>query len=176
MWQTVAKRVLAGPTRSHRRSYEHRACRQAAPESALIFTFDANQVPLPTSDPALLEILKRHADHLLAKLPPSDDFIARVRQLIAQELTGGDPSADHLATRLGMSSRTLRRRLEERGTGHKALLDEIRRELAMRHLGEERLEIGEVAFLLGYSEASAFHRAFKRWTGSTPVDYREHGV
>jgi AraC-like DNA-binding protein len=78
-----------------------------------------------------------------------------------------------IASRLGTSPRTLQRRLrEEEQTSHKQLLDEIRHALALRYLDTEGLSIGEAAFLLGFSEPSAFHRAFKRWTGATPGAYR----
>ena len=78
-----------------------------------------------------------------------------------------------IAPRLHMSPRTLHRRLEEEGTSFRQVLTEVRRELAARHLSERRLAIGEIAFLLGFSEPSAFHRAFKRWTGHGPLSYRE---
>jgi AraC-like DNA-binding protein len=71
-----------------------------------------------------------------------------------------------------MSSRSLQRHLRSDGTSHRDLVAEIRRDLAMRYLAERRIAIGEVAFLLGFSEVSAFHRAFKRWTGATPAEYR----
>ncbi len=127
---------------------------------------------LSTADAGLSEVLERHAAHLLEQLPEKNDFVARVRRLITDELAGGDPSVENISTRLQMSTRTFRRRLEERGTKHRLLLDELRRALAVRYLDEEALEITEVAFLLGFSQASAFHRAFKRWTGTTPSDYR----
>jgi AraC-like DNA-binding protein len=78
-------------------------------------------------------------------------------------------SARVFAPRLHMSPRTLHRRLEEEGTSFRQVLTEVRRELAARHLSERRLAIGEIAFLLGFSEPSAFHRAFKRWTGHGPL-------
>lgn len=72
-----------------------------------------------------------------------------------------------------MSARTLHRHLEEEGTSFRQVLAEVRREIAARHLSERRLAIGEIAFLLGFSEPSAFHRAFKRWTGHGPLAYRQ---
>jgi AraC-like DNA-binding protein len=69
-----------------------------------------------------------------------------------------------------MSARTLRRRLEEEGTTMQALLDDLRQELASRYLGERKLTQTEVALELGFADARAFRRAFKRWTGKTPGD------
>jgi AraC-like DNA-binding protein len=71
-----------------------------------------------------------------------------------------------------MSVRTLNRGLAAEGTTYREVLEQIRRELASRHLANAQSSIGEVAFLLGFSELSAFHRAFKRWTGQTPAEFR----
>jgi len=84
----------------------------------------------------------------------------------------GSPSADHIAARLHMSRRTLARRLEQEGTTFKALLDELRRDLAMRWLVTEDLGVAELGHRLGFCEPAAFHRAFKRWSGKTPGQYR----
>jgi AraC-like DNA-binding protein len=73
---------------------------------------------------------------------------------------------------MGMSARTLQRQLKERGVDFKQLTDETRRRFAINYLKERKHTLTEVAFLLGYSEVSAFNRAFKRWTGSTPLEYR----
>jgi len=75
-----------------------------------------------------------------------------------------------------MSERSLQRRLADEGQTFDALLDELRHELALRYLADKTLAIAEVAFLLGYSEPSAFHRAFKRWTGKTPTQARQHAA
>jgi YesN/AraC family two-component response regulator len=96
----------------------------------------------------------------------------RLRRLVKEELCGGNPTLEHLAARLHMSARTLHRRLGEEGTSFRRVVKELRRELAERHLRERRLAIGEIGFLLGFSEVSAFHRAFKRWTGWPPFAYR----
>jgi YesN/AraC family two-component response regulator len=96
-----------------------------------------------------------------------------LRRLLEEELCGGDPALPHMAARLHMSARTLHRRLDEEGTAFRQVVDEVRRELAERHLRERVLPIGEIGFLLGFSESSAFHRAFKRWTGWRPLAYRQ---
>lgn len=79
---------------------------------------------------------------------------------------------DEVAKRLRMSRRTLHRQLAEEGTSFAELLDGLRRDLAAQYLTQARLAIGEIAFLLGLSEPSAFHRAFKRWYGAAPGEYR----
>ena len=81
-------------------------------------------------------------------------------------------TAESIATTLHMSRRTMTRRLEEEGTTYKDLLDGVRKQLAVGYLTETSMGVGEVAFLLGFSQGPAFHRAFKRWTGETPMEYR----
>jgi AraC-like DNA-binding protein len=109
---------------------------------------------------------------LLEKVPQTTAFSARVRQLIAKDLATTAPSAIGAARKLHMSRRTLHRSLQAEGTTFTDLVDGLRRELAVRYLNEPAVAIAEVAFLLGFSEASAFHRAFKRWQGTTPAAYR----
>jgi AraC-like DNA-binding protein len=89
-----------------------------------------------------------------------------------QELNGGNVGAAYIADRLHLSERTLRRRLQAEGTRHKKLVEEIRQELATRYLESSDLGVADIAFLLGFSQAAAFNRAFRRWTGKTPGEYR----
>ena len=139
--------------------------------NALIGDYAGLDDPLPRADSTLCDLLDQHAQALLDRLPRSDSFADRVRAAIANELTAGDPTAEHVSEALGMSTRTLRRRLKEEGTSHQHVLDEVRNELARSYLGEGKLGITEVAFLLGFSDASAFHKAFRRWTGRGPGDW-----
>jgi AraC-like DNA-binding protein len=127
---------------------------------------------LVSADAKLHGVIRDHAENLLAELPKVQSFSESVRVLITRELSRGDPSASHIAELLGMSSRTLARRLEDEGTTFKELVEELRRGLSLRYVGAKDLDIGEVAFLLGFSDTSSFYRAFKRWTGQTPLAYR----
>ena len=95
-----------------------------------------------------------------------------VRRVLAEELAEGEPTLEHLSKRLHMSARTLHRRLAAEGTTFRSVVTTLRMELAERGLREPHLPIGEIAFRLGFSEPSAFHRAFKRWTGWQPLAYR----
>ena len=124
------------------------------------------------SDAGLCAVLDRHAEDLLAKLPRQQSLVDSVRQEISAGLRGGDPGLDAIANKLGIAPRTLQRKLKEAGTSHQELLDEMRRELSIYYLQERDMAVCEVAFLLGFSETSAFHRAFKRWTGATPGEFR----
>ena len=125
------------------------------------------------ADAGLCALLDRHAEELLAKFPPRDSLVDQVRSIIAKEFRGGDPSLEHVADQLGLTPRTLQRKLHELGTSHNDLLEQMRRQLAMQYLREREMAICEVAYLLGFSESSSFHRAFKRWTGLTPREFRK---
>jgi AraC-like DNA-binding protein len=95
--------------------------------------------------------------------------------LITDRLSSGQPKIDTVARELGMSSRTLTRRLAEDGVTYKALLDEVRQKLALQYLKDRRISPKQVAYLLGYSEVPAFYHAFRRWTGSSPLQHRLEG-
>lgn len=129
-------------------------------------------LPIAKADPGLCAVLDRHAAELLARYPRQDLLIDQVRNLLRNELHGGDPALERIATKLGMSVRTLQRRLREQHTSHHELLDQMRKDLAIRYLNEPAMALCEMAYLLGFSERSAFHRAFKRWTGTTPSEFR----
>jgi AraC-like DNA-binding protein len=138
------------------------------------FVFDAALLdqPMPGADDKLHVLIRKHADALLEELPRAQSFTQRVRELLLKELEGGNPSAVRIASALHMSGRTLTRRLEDEGTTFKDLLDDLRKSLSLRYVGSTDLGLSEIAFLLGFSQSAAFHRAFKRWTAQTPLEYR----
>jgi AraC-like DNA-binding protein len=185
-WLCTARQMTAQHIIPLRVLFEHPRPKQCADHMRLfgcevLFGAETNEIafdsalmglPLRCADLRLGRLLDRYADELLQTLPQAEGFLQGVRRVITETLRGGDPSVEVIATRLGTSPRTLQRRLQEEQTSHKQLLDEIRHELALRYLDTEGLSIGEVSFLLGFSEPSAFHRAFKRWTGATPGAYR----
>ncbi len=142
-----------------------------APRSELVLGHSVLATPLLKADPDLAAFFARSADDLLER-HGAEGLARRLRTHLEGELGRALPTLETAAARLAVSPRTLRRRLQEEGTTFQDVLDETRCELAKRHLGDDRLALGEVAFRLGFSEPSAFHRAFKRWTGQTPLAYR----
>lgn len=138
------------------------------------FAIDRNswQQEVPTADPALLQVLDQHAQLLLAQRPMPDDFVGEVRREIMRALHGGEAKREEIASRLCMSGRTLQRRLDDNGIVFTDLVDEVRQELAKSHLKTNELTLAEIGYLLGFAEQSSFTRAFKRWTGQTPLEYR----
>jgi len=144
----------------------------AAGQNAVILPSSILELPCIRMDPSLLALLDRYAVDRLALAPRSTSLADRARAVLAEELRGGEPSAERLASRLKMSVRTLSRTLAAEQTSYRMLLEQLRQEIAVRLLHDNRVSIGEVAFLVGFSELSAFHRAFKRWTGQTPAEFR----
>lgn len=150
-------------------------------DAPVVFGADATQLVMPrtaldaslvSADPALLAILERAAAELARKAPTDPLMTAQVKRALHDLLRTDDAHIDIVAKRLGMTGRSLQRRLKDEGTSFNAIREELRRELAERYLADG-LAIAEISFLLGFSEPSAFFRAFKRWTGSTPLAHRE---
>jgi AraC-like DNA-binding protein len=127
--------------------------------------------PLPTGNPEVALATERVALDYLARLD-RNDTVTQVRSRIRDALPSGVPSQAAVARGLALSPRTLARRLEEAGTSFTALLDETRRALAEQYLRRTDFSVAEVAYLVGFAEASSFNRAFRRWTGRAPGDAR----
>ncbi len=145
------------------------------PATCIRFPATLLGLPLRQSDAALAAMLERQVDAMLAALPQKDHLLNDARRLITRHLLQADPSLDSIAAELNLSGRTLRRRLGSIGWHYRALLDDTRRRIAEDYLRDPRLTLPEVALLLGYSEQSAFNRAFRRWTGISPLNWRKAG-
>ena len=129
-------------------------------------------LPLASSNPMMLTVIENRAKQSVAGLPAVDDFVEIVCERIEAELPEGNTNAGWVAEKLGMSPRTLHRRLQGENTSYQDLLDKVRCRLAQRYLASRKHSINEVAQLVGFAQPSAFHRAFKGWTGETPADYQ----
>lgn len=146
------------------------------PYTAVVFAADLLQRPLRDKNAAMRRLMDLHAETLLAQRVQGEDGTAHaLRAAIAARLTDGPPSIDAVAAQLKIPARTLQRRLAQNGTHYRDLLDDVRRRLALRYIGDSGLELPEIAFLLGFAEQSSFQRAFKRWTGLPPGQYRHDG-
>jgi len=156
----------------YRRTFEPGRVRFSAPFNGFVFSARMLEQSMKTADSSLHGVLRRYADVMLAELPNTESVSDKVRTFVGQQLSHGEPSVARAARALHMSRRTLARKLEREGTSFKTLLDETRRSLALRYLNEHQIGSTEVAFLLGFSHAGAFFRAFKRWTGTSPRAYR----
>jgi AraC-like DNA-binding protein len=136
--------------------------------------FDRSILHLPhrRADSRLLDILTRYADGLLRTMPNGGDLVAAVSASIARQLATRMPSLASTAAAVHLPVRTLQRRLAATGTAFSALVDEVRREIALKYIGDARLSIGEIGYLVHFSEPANFSRAFKRWMGEAPAEYR----
>lgn len=149
------------------------AAHYGAEATGLVFAPEQLELEPHSSDPYLLELLERVAAQCLARRGPGgDDTRGRVERLIIDALARGTPTVRQVAEALGISERTLARRLATAGTSFGQVLDEIRRDMAVRYLEDPSISLAQIAFLLGYSDQSAFSNAFRRWTGRSPSRFR----
>lgn len=141
-------------------------------QCALLFSHADMSAALPTANAELARLHDRFAGDYLARFA-SSRFSHQTRQVLCRLLPQGEPRREAVADALHLSERTLQRRLQEEGSSYQQLLDDTRRELAEQYLATPHMTLLEIAYLLGFSEPSNFFRAFRRWFGVTPGEYRE---
>jgi AraC-like DNA-binding protein len=147
--------------------------RGGAAWSGIALSLETWALPMRRRDPVLQGVLEHHAADILSRLPTGTDFVAELRRVLATRTARGDARVASVARDLGTSARSLQRRLATAGVSYQQLVEQARCDAAERHLAETALSIAEVSWLVGYSEPSAFHRAFKRWRGVSPRSFRE---
>ncbi len=145
--------------------------RTGAAEAAIVFPSEALGTPFVTRNDDLLAVMVPGLDARLASVGATGT-VAQARALLMKAMRGESPSIVSLAAQLHVSSRTLQRRLGEAGTSYQMLLDEVRLDTARQLLAETHMTPGEIAFFLGFEEVNSFQRAFRRWEGVTPVQWR----
>jgi AraC-like DNA-binding protein len=150
--------------------YFGRAVIFGASAPSVVYARDELLLPFTARDRRLVGILQQHAERVVARLPPVDLWQARVRRQIAQGLQNGGSDLESVARRCGVGERTLRRRLAETGTSYRTLVDDVRHERALCLLSDLG-NVSAVAQQVGFSDASAFARAFRRWTGRLPHEH-----
>lgn len=145
------------------------AVRFGCPANVLEIKVSDLQSNIRFADDRLLILLRRYCREILRTHPEvSPNLIERVERAVADGLTNGRAANAIVASELGMSVRSLSRRLAALDTSFNDIVQRLRRELALKYLQEDNLSCTEIAFLLGYNEVSSFNHAFKRWTGATP--------
>jgi AraC-like DNA-binding protein len=140
--------------------------------NSLEFSSDVLNYRINETDPSLLRVLTRHADKLLAEIQDEEDLVHKVRMLVLESLENGQSDAASIARKLNVSVSTLKRRLKEKGSTYRELRDGVVEDIAKSAISTTQVPISEIALRVGYSELSAFDRAFVRLTGMTPLKYR----
>jgi AraC-like DNA-binding protein len=147
------------------------AVRFDAPAHRLVFDRELLDRPIRLADPVAARMAREHCEQQLAMLPTAHDVVARARHLL-MDPDGGIASLPAIARTLHVSTRTLKRRLADAGSSYRELLDDARRQRALVLLAQPELDLTAIALRLGYSDATNFSRAFRRWTGAAPSKYR----
>lgn len=173
----VAPVEITLPYAQPRSTLEHRRwfrcpLRFAHRLSSIAFVARDMALPIARRDETLAGYLSDYAELVLRTMTTGSSVTERARAAIWAHLSDGRPSLSSIASAVGMSPRTLQRRLAKEGTSVHKQLDHLRRAMAMATLRDRSIPIDEVAFLLGYGEPSTFYRSFRRWTGKTPQEYR----
>lgn len=169
----VTFKHAAPKTIEHHEAFFGCPVRFGADRDAMLLSYQSVQQPNVLGDKGITQFLVSHLDHELAQIDDTPALPVQTKGEIARALSEGLPNMANIARRLGLSARSLHRRLADHGHSFQTLAEETRREIAIGMLQDERYALSEIAFLTGYSEQSAFNRAFKRWMGVTPATYRK---
>jgi AraC-like DNA-binding protein len=145
----------------------------SAPENRLCFDLKLVEAPLAMANPELARLNDQTVIDYLAHCD-SPSITMQVRSRIIELLPDGRPSQESIAASLHMSQRSLQRKLQHENSSFTSLLNETQQQLAMQYIRESHRSIGEITYLLGYSEPGSFTRAFRRWTGKSPMQFRGH--
>ena len=145
-------------------------------ENKIVFNRKYLDLPVFISNPELLESLESHAKKLQEKIYHTDTFTSRIESSIMKLFPSGKSDISTISRKFAMSTRSLQNKLKGEGTTYQALLDKVKKKQAKYFLEQPDISIIEIAFLLGYSEQSTYNRAFKKWTGFTPGEYRLNSV
>lgn len=144
--------------------------------NALVFSKEQLRTPIKQPNRDLMELFEGHARVILEKFLNIESHCKKTTRLIMDSLKGEVPTINTIAKRMAMSVRNLQLKLKEEGASFRELLDTIRKDLSIEYLKDRSMSITEVSYLLGFSEPSAFHRSFKRWTDSGPAAYRNNMI
>ncbi len=143
-----------------------------APHTEIVFDAAHLALPIVQNERTLKEFLRNAPENILVKYKNGSSTGARIRRRLRQSLPGELPEFERLAEDMNMTVATLRRRLHEEGTSYQSIKDQLRRDLAIGYLSHSKRSAMDIGLELGFSERSAFHRAFKKWTGASPGEFR----
>lgn len=144
----------------------------SANSNAIHLREEIRSLPSLQAQPAMFDMLSRQCERQLLKIRSNWTVGDRVKDRLAPLLQGDTPTLASIADQLGVAPWTLQRQLKEERTGFRELLDETRQELASEYLRETRTSIAEIAWILGFANPAAFHKAWRRWFNTSPTEYR----
>ncbi len=139
---------------------------------AIVFDLQSAKTQLVGGNPLVTHAHEKMLDDFLSRIDKSD-LAYVIKNKIYEVLPLGAPSQVEIATQMGMSLRNLQRKLQEQGTSYKEILEQTRKKLTMEYMQQSHLSISEIGYLVGFSSVGNFNRAFKRWTDTTPSEYRK---
>lgn len=168
-----SRRVEIGDAeRAHIEAFIEGPLVMGSSEAALCLNATALDLPVASADTELAAYFQ-DVLHRAAHIDPEEaPLLTRARAAIQEALATGTPTGAEIGRRMGMSQRTLQRRLLAHGLGYQALVDDTRARLSVGYLADPQLSLAEVAYLLGYREETSFFRSFRRWKGVTPTEWR----
>jgi AraC-like DNA-binding protein len=171
----ILKAEFSYPEPPHSAEYRLMYCTDLAfdrPATAIAFDAAYLDLPVVQNERSVKEFLRTAPENILVKYKNGSSAAARIRRRLRQLLPDEVPDFESLAIELNMTSPTLRRRLHEEGTSYQEIKDQLRRDLAISYLSHSERSVMDIALELGFSERSAFHRAFRKWTGASPGEFR----
>jgi len=186
-WATFARWISAQPMVANQVKFTHSApddmseytrifeCEVLFDQPRVEIVFDKQYLhtPIIQHDPVMKGMMDAYAERLLAAFNQSDEFLTTIHSYLIKALPEGHTSLEKMAEHLELTPRTLQRRLSEQQETFQSVLDKTRKELALSYIKQPFINLSELAYLLGFSDQTAFQRAFKKWTGSTPGKYRK---
>jgi AraC-like DNA-binding protein len=142
------------------------------PNTAIAFEASYLELPVVQNERSIKEFLRTAPESILLKYKNGSSLTAKVRRRLRQFAPGDAPDFESLAQELNLTPATMRRRLHEEGASYQTIKDQLRRDLAISYLSHSSRSVMDIALELGFSERSAFHRAFRKWTGAAPGEFR----
>jgi AraC-like DNA-binding protein len=171
----ILRTEFSYPEPAHSAEYRLMYCadlRFNRPHTLLAFEASYLDLPVVQNERSAKEFLRTAPESILLKYKNVSSLSARVRRRLRQFLPGTVPDFEELAAEISMTPATMRRRLHEEGESYQSIKDQLRRDLAISYLSHSNRSVMDIALELGFSERSAFHRAFRKWTGASPGEFR----
>jgi len=171
----ILRAEFAYPEPAHSAEYRLMYCTDLSygkAHTGIVFASEYLNLPIVQNERSVKEFLRTAPESILVKYKNGSSLSARIRRRLRQLLPGEVPDFDQLASELHMTTTTMRRRLHEEGASYQGIKDQLRRDLAISYLSHSDRSVMDIAMELGFSERSAFHRAFRKWTGASPGEFR----